>query len=63
MSVSRTGNKNHFFGKSHTEETRQKISMSNRGKNVWISSDKQSKLIKKEDLTLYNDEWYSGRKY
>jgi len=36
MSESRKGEKNHFFGKTHTEESKLKISQANKGNKFWL---------------------------
>jgi group I intron endonuclease len=49
MSASRTGEKNHFYGRTHSEETRRKISEAKKGKyvgdeamqNAWNASKKR----------------------
>jgi len=47
MSESRTGDKNHFYGKSHTEETKIAISQANKGKSHGHKGVKRSKEYKK----------------
>jgi hypothetical protein len=59
-----------FLGKTHTEETKNKMSLSKKGKAVgnknsqygtmWITDGKENKKIKKE--SLIPEGWYKGRK-
>lgn len=62
-----------WMGKTHTDETKEKISKSNKGKKLgekngsfgtcWITKDNENKKIKKEDLNFYTDNgWSKGRK-
>ena len=43
MSESQKGDKNHFFGKHHSEETLEKISKANKGKNSWENMDEENR--------------------
>jgi hypothetical protein len=62
-----------FRGKTHSEETKQKMSESSKGMGIgesnsqygtcWITKDETNKKIKKEDLDTYlNEGWVKGRK-
>jgi hypothetical protein len=44
MSISRTGEKNHFFGKSHSEESRKKIRDARRNQVITISEETKKKI-------------------
>ena len=62
--------KSAFFGKSHTEESKTKISISMSEKNtgssnsqfgtMWITNGQESKKIKK-DIDIIPEGWYKGR--
>ena len=66
-----TGAKGHFTGKTHTIETKNKMSVASKGKSVgsknsqhgsmWITNGQESKKIKK-DLDTIPVGWYKGRK-
>ena len=63
-------NSGHFLGKNHSEESKKKISKSNKNigkgsKNsqygtIWITNGQENKKIKKDDLIPKG--WYKGRK-
>lgn len=55
-----TGEANHFYGKHHTKEAKEKIS--NAFKNrIWITKNKVNKFIKPEELDLYLQQgWIKG---
>jgi len=62
-------NEGHFLGKTHTEETKKKMSLAKKGKvngnknsqygTMWITNGKENKKIKKESLIPAG--WYRGR--
>lgn len=61
------GNK-HFQGRKHTDETKSKMSSSKKGKCIglngrcWITKDRISKQVKKEDIDIYTAiGWLKGR--
>lgn len=49
MSEAQSGDKNHFWGKTHHEETKNRISASNKGKNLNKKHTVQSKLLMSEN--------------
>ncbi len=66
------GNKS-FSGRTHTDETKEKMRKSKKGKydgvnhpqygTCWITKDGNNKKIKKEDIEAYQNEgWVKGRK-
>jgi hypothetical protein len=66
-------NFNTFSGKTHTEETKKKISESKRGQGkgennsqfgtCWVTNGKENRKIKKEELDIYTSQgWDKGRK-
>ena len=69
MRIATTGEKNGFWKKTHTEETKEKM-RNHKGKAVgnknsqygtcWITNGKENKKIKKEDIIPNG--WYLGRK-
>ena len=72
-SKSLTGDKNHFYGKKHSEETLVKMRESHKGlqdgeKNsqfgtCWITNGSEARKIKKDDLQSWIDNgWRKGRK-
>ena len=73
LKVYHIDNPNSFKGRTHTEETKQKMSESMRGKGIgnansqygtcWINKEGSNKKIKKETLNDYLDKgWVRGRK-
>lgn len=73
ISKKQSGEKNSFFGKSHTEEFKQNMSkqssITQRGQlnsqfgKIWIFNESESKLVKKEDIESFlSNGWKKGRK-
>jgi hypothetical protein len=68
ISKSLTGEKNPMYGKKHSDISKRKLSISNKGSNnsqygtCWINKDDKSIKIKKEELQEYlNRGWNKGR--
>lgn len=61
VSVRQTGCNNSFYGKSHSKETRKRIS-ENTSNRIWINDGHQCKRVKPEELQLFLDiGWVKGR--
>lgn len=57
MSEIQLGDKNHFYGKKHTEDTIKKISETN--KTPWITNGTESRKLKSNEVMP--ESWYFGR--
>jgi len=64
-----SGDKNGMYGKTHSKESRQKMSDKKKGENnnqydtCWITKDNINKKIKKDEIETYLKEgWIKGRK-
>jgi len=73
MSKATAGDKNGFYGKTHSDETKEKMKKSTVGKHIgklnsqygtcWINNKEKVIKIKKEELDSYlNKGWFKGRK-
>lgn len=61
VSVRQTGCNNSFYGKSHSEKTRKRIS-ENTSNRIWINDGYRCKRVKLEELQLFLDTgWVKGR--
>jgi len=62
-------NNNHWIGRKHSLESKTKMSISHKGKNIhnsnfkWVSNDKETKKIKITEIENYLENgWISGRR-
>ena len=59
----RVGESNHFYGKHHSEETKQRLSKANKGSNSWKNMTEEDKIKRSEKMSNLlkgrevSDEW------
>lgn len=62
MSESQSGEKNHNFGQAFSQEHRDKLSKSLKGKNTWTKGSKKSEETKRKISEAIKKKWQDNKK-